>query len=273
MKKILFLLLLSSISAYAQVPDKASFCEIRQDRNKLVNMLKRPGNLLTLVNQQGLLGLNTGVCWWHSRLQRRFSYLADFRPREARPSEKEVKKILREIKRGNQVVKIPGYNNLAEFSNENADLIQKSLNAWIFGDSLLRQKWVKGLQGKSSFKIGKLSTHLKKMNQEFVESDGIMMQVLQMKGVVAHAWLVIDMKESSKGFFELDIVDSNLPDNVVKYEIWENDPSMDALYLYGDFIGYTQFRAELKKIKEAVNKYCSDQKIDRDIKIENMDLD
>ena len=275
----LALLMFSTVSfAAAEMSraDKSEFCSNRLDGTKVSEHLRKRENLFNHANEGGLFGLQTGVCWWHSRLQRRMTYLADFRPDLPKPSEKEVKKILRKIKRGKKVITVPGYKNLAEFSDDHAPLIQKSLNAWIFGDSFLRQQWVNGLKGKTTLSPEKMKVHLEKMYEDFQEAGGPVVQMLQMPGVMAHAWILNDMVRVSPTEYQIEVIDSNAPNITSKYSLYTNQTSMlpigrvkdtskglnnnsfPAFDYYDNFIAYTKYDGELRKLQKAVENFCSD---------------
>jgi hypothetical protein len=255
----------------SSMADKSKFCEDRADKNSIAALMRKKENLLTYENQSGLFGLETGVCWWHSRLQRRLSYLGNFRPDLPKPSDREVKRILAKIKRGKKVVTIPGFKNLQEFSNAHELQIKRTLNAWMFGDSFLRQKWVSGLKGKTNLTPEKMKPYLEKVYSQFQESEGPLVQVLQMPGVMAHAWIINDMKKLNDTEYSLEIIDSNNPNKVTKYIVSSDQTNFaplrkfngyaDTGYLdyYGDFVGYTYFNRELKNIKKAVTKFCKNE--------------
>lgn len=59
---------------------------------------------------------NTGLCWWHTQMQRNAYYLADFQPEKPRLRADYYKKAICDLSRGNRVVAIPGFKNLYEFS-------------------------------------------------------------------------------------------------------------------------------------------------------------
>ncbi len=255
---------------------KTSFCGPHQEKVGLLNILRTPANLLPMKNTGGMFGLKTGVCWWHSRLQRRFTYLAHFRPDLPKSSLSGVKKILRKIKRGKEVVIIPGYKNLEEFGKANGKWIQKSLNAWMAGDSLIRQTWIKGLVKKKIKTEEQLQAYLEEIYKEFKSNKGLLVQILNFKGVSAHAWIILNMTKNSDGKFELEVLDSNKPQAPVKFtpdSITMNpDLTQDILYTsvgnegvdaskhpltkYSDFLTITYFRKEEQKLKNAVATYC-----------------
>jgi len=61
--------------------------------------------------------INEGMCWLHTKMQRNFTYLANFRPDLPRPENKEdIEKIIDQIIAGEKVTEIPGFENLNQFS-------------------------------------------------------------------------------------------------------------------------------------------------------------
>jgi hypothetical protein len=153
-------------------------------------------------------------------------------------------------------------------------IIQKSLNAWMAGDSFIRQTWILGLEGSVTKNPTDLDAHLENIYQDFQETNGIIVQLLQFKGIESHAWLLTDIQKSAKGF-ELEIVDSNDPQLPVRLTIhldaFEMNPAAGEPFLfpgnekhysqhisayYPSFTAYTHFRPELKKLQKAVAEYC-----------------
>jgi len=104
-------------------------------------------------NEKGLLGLPTGVCWWHSRFHRNATYLAYYSPQKKKldpdnkEDKKQLKKIIRNIARRKEIVEIPGYKSIREFTSDpkNEKLIQRFLQTWMAEDSFLKMNWVNGL--------------------------------------------------------------------------------------------------------------------------------
>lgn len=263
-----------SISAVKK--DKVVFCQSRQTQPEIIKLLRSPANLLPSKNAGGLFGLQTGVCWWHSRLQRRLTYLAKFRPDLPRPSDSAVRKILRQIKQKERVIEIPGFKDVNEFGKVHAKLIQKTLNAWMAGDSILRFTWIKGLQKKRPKDEAYLKAHLAQLYAEFKQSPGIMMQVLDFKGISAHSWLITDMKKDVRGDYIIEIIDSNKPQSPIRFttspramnpEISQDitytspgdqyaNPLKHPLFKYPEFIGITNFQKEERQLKVALQDYC-----------------
>jgi hypothetical protein len=61
------------------------------------------------------------MCWLHSRLQRQFTYLANFRPSAPPPSHEQALEIIDRIVHRRGVTEIPGYRTLQEFSTHYKD--------------------------------------------------------------------------------------------------------------------------------------------------------
>lgn len=79
-------------------------------------------------NQPGALG--TGLCWWATLLNHRAAYLAELRPFVSKPTKHEVKKILHQLRLGNEFVNIPGFLSLQNFFDENKKIIVNFLSKW-----------------------------------------------------------------------------------------------------------------------------------------------
>ncbi len=179
-----------------------NFCSQEDTQAQLYNL----NNRLNFTNRGGLL--NKGVCWWHSRFTRNANVLVYFSPSKPKPvSMRELKKILKKIQKGREVVEIPGFTNLADFSKEYEEEIQSLLNKWQLSDGLIRQRWIGGLSGRSKVRPEKLKSI---MDDTFykVQNGEVVYQKLQEKGITAHAWLVIGMKPTNDGY-KLHVVDSN----------------------------------------------------------------
>lgn len=228
-------------------------------------------------NTGGMLGLSTGVCWWHSRLQRRFSYLANFRPELPRPSLKRAKEIIREIKKKERIVDVPGFKNLDEFGRAYGKEIQKSLNNWMLGDSVLRQTWLKGLKKKKIRTHQEFQAYLESIHREFKSNNGLLFQILNFKGVSAHAWIITDVQKDDRGEYIFEIVDSNRPQSPIRFvpdfmrmnpdssktveytstnEDVNANPYKHPLFKYDDFFSISFFQNEEAKLKTALMKHC-----------------
>lgn len=207
-----------------------------------------------------------GVCWWHSRWHRNAVYLAYFSPDKPKPdfdtkSERKshdaeglsIKEIIKTIKSGDRVVEIPGYRNLREFSAENAFEIQATLEAWQREDGFLNQKWVLGLFRPRTVKPEKLESQMHDLYDE-IQAGNIVYQMLQLKGITAHAWLVVGMERTSNGY-TLYVRDSNFPSNINRVAYQFGDSTINQ-WDYGKFVPHTGNRGEENGLKKARTRFC-----------------
>ena len=239
-------------SANALAESKASFCKDRKSVKSLKAQVEDRDNLLAFRNQGGLV--NGGVCWWHSRFQRNAMVIARFRPELDYPSEREVKKIIKAIRKGKKVVEIGGYENINDFSYANADHMQRELEKWQKGDGFLRQQWAVGLWGSSEISEENMKERMDDL-YTYVKVEGkIAYQMLQIKGIESHAWLVFDIEKTSRGY-DIQVLDSNYQRSQV-YSYTEGMTSFNHSY-YGDFVPYTGKKSEFNKSLKAVKKYCN----------------
>ncbi len=233
---------------------KAEFCSDRKARNYARELLQDNENMLAFTNHGGLI--NGGVCWWHSRFTRNATYLAIYRPDLPRPSAEEAKRIIKDIRKGNDLVVIPGYSSLREFSGYGGfgSLIQDELERWQKSDGFIRQQWIVGLAGSSSTTAEKMKEIMDEL-YSYVEVQGnVAYQKLQLPGVVAHAWLVVGVDKTNDGY-DLTVVDSNYsnPYTVSYYE------GMTHLNYagFGSFVPYLEREREMNSLKRVVAKKCN----------------
>lgn len=229
------------------------FCADRSDTNFAKDLTKNGSNLMAFRNHGGLA--NGGVCWWHSRFQRNSLYLTIYKPAEQRPTAEEAAVLVEKIRDGKEIVVIPGYRNFAEFSAYHEAQIQRELEKWQKGDGIIKFNWVIGLKGAAEVQ----PTEMKKMMDElyeYVEEQGnVAYQKLQIKGIVAHAWLVINMKKKSNGY-DLEVLDSNFPNQTSIYRYTEGMTSFHH-YAYGTFTPYLERTGEMDKLVLTVLKKCN----------------
>lgn len=255
--------LLISFNAFSN--DTASqsiqqFCSDRNSSTFIKELASNSSNLMGFQNAGGIA--NGGVCWWHSRFQRNALYLTIFHPEEKRASESNVLKMIKTIRSGDQVVVIPGFNNFNDFSATYQNEIQAELNKWQKSDGIVKFSWVVGLSGEN------ITTpkNMKKMMDElyqYVEVEGnIAYEKLQIKGIEAHAWLVVKMipyKDGYRDGYDLEIIDSNNPSVTLTYQYREGQTSFTNYY-YGKFTPYLERKSELSKIKGTIAKRCNQEK-------------
>lgn len=232
----------------------SNFCEVRSDIFFAKKILKESQNRLSFRNQGGIGG--GGVCWWHSRFLRNATYLVDFKPELPKPNAKQLKKILKRIQKGKKVTIIPGFYNLKDFSATYQIEIQVLLDRWQLKDGLLKQKWITGLKGQAKVSPEKLQTMMNQL-YEYVKLGNIAYQKLQIPGITAHAWLVIDMVKLTSGY-KLSVIDSNYIYDVKTYYFRNGYTNFIYPYL-GDFVPYTEKKNELSKLQKVLRKHCSNQ--------------
>ena len=229
------------------------FCADRSDARFAKDLTKSDNNLMAFRNHGGLG--NGGVCWWHSRFQRNALYLTIYKPAEKKPSVEEAAVLVDKIRAGSEIVTIPGYRNFYEFSANHAPQIQRELEKWQKGDGIARFNWVIGLKGASEVATAELKKMMDEL-YEYVEVEGnIAYQKLQIKGIVAHAWLVLNMKETSEGY-DLEVLDSNFPNQTSVYKYREGMTNFHH-YGYGTFTPYLERKGEMDKVMLTVLKKCN----------------
>ena len=124
----------------------------RSPRDFQAQLCKKEGRM-GFANNKGLFGLPTGVCWWHSQFHRNATYLAAFNPDKPkldpsnREERRELRRIIRKIANRREMVEIPGYSSLHEFTSdpEIERLVQRRLQNWMAQDSFLKMQWVNGM--------------------------------------------------------------------------------------------------------------------------------
>ena len=258
MKSILLALFVTAVSfqTFAQSPSKSEgrFCADRLDK-KFVKMLALDSNnLMNFSNHGGLA--QSGVCWWHSRFQRNALYLTIFKPNLPRASEAETYQIVKRIRAATEVVVITGYNNFSEFSSINQDIIQAELEKWQKGDGFVRFAWIKGLSGQAEVKPAKLKNLMDQIYQEVEVNKNISFNRLQIKGIDAHAWLVVSMQKFAGGY-RLKVIDSNISDEPQTYTYREGETNIMENNFNFSFTPYIDQTSELKKINKTITDLCA----------------
>ena len=193
---------------------REELCKMSENLGSFLNLLKAPENRLTFRNRGGLIG--GGVCWWHTRWERNAAYLAVYRPDLPQPSMEEVLAIIAAIRAGNQIVEIPGFENLRAFSRTYGDYIQKSLEEWQISEGVFGGGWSNGLASDVADPAALQQT----MNQTYelvTQQNRVVMQTLKFPGIQAHLWAVIGMKKTANGY-SLQVTDSNYPGQVRSHD-------------------------------------------------------
>ncbi len=212
-------MLMILISSFAQAKDidksgdvkaptsRKEYCSNASDVNYFKSLVYGYENRLSFLNAGGIA--NGGVCWWHSMFTRNATYVAVYRPDLPRANRQKAAEIISDIISSKAVVEVPGYHNLYEFSSDYHQEIQSALNRWQIGDGLAFG-WLRGLTGSSHVAPSKLKSMMDELYQE-VKSGHVTYQKLQIPGIQAHAWLVVDMSKTASGY-DLEVVDSNYRD-------------------------------------------------------------
>ncbi len=236
-------------TAFAQ--SNKNFCEAKTNYSTLIKDFNKKENLLGFKNDAGLF--DEGVCWWHSRFQRKAHYLLQFKPEQNKLSEKENKKIIRKLIRNENVISIPGFKNLNEFSKTYKDYILKRLTLWQVKDGGLRFAWINGLAGRRVLSEEKLRTKMDELYQ-YLSLENIAYVKQQLKGIPSHSWLIHEMKKNEDGYL-IKYVDSNYSEKVKTQK-----------YVHGDktfykrsgkaFMIFLEQRKEQEKIKKTVKTFC-----------------
>lgn len=271
-KLIPFVLALSSLSSFAaiQEADRASvaagkFCEERlSDAHQLQSFITKRNNQLYFTNQGGVFG--GGVCWWHSRFTRSAAYLAVFDPSLPKPSDEDAKKIIGRLRDRKGVTLIPGFKNLNEFSIAYGNQIQSKLNDWQRSDGLLKASWVKGLSGSSEISAEEMSQRMDELFER-VQRGEIVYQMLQMPGVVAHAWLVTGMEKTYDGY-RLQVIDSNSGTEI--YTFRNGMTTFNYMNWY-KFVPYTGQLGEEQKLSSKLIEFCTGKRPEKESKEKNPD--
>jgi hypothetical protein len=255
MKIIIFLISLSffnSLQATLIPQTKEDFCSRFSDSKTINTFSNDPHNYIDFKNSGGLF--NGGVCWWHSKFQRNLFYLSIFHPYDLSPTKEELRTIIRKIRLGNQVVIIPGYFNVKDFTAENHMAIQKELEAWQIYDGVVLSRWIDGLSGKTKTKPELLKIKMDTLYQYVEVQRKIAYQKLQIKGITSHAWLVVAVKPMPSGY-DLEIIDSNHPRETEIYSYKFGDDSF-FIKKYGSFVPYLEYTREEAKLVAIGKRFC-----------------
>ena len=251
---ILVFTLSSNILIAKTLPyNKEEFCKRFDDIETMSDYSSESKNLMSFKNQGGLF--NGGVCWWHTRFQRNILYLSIFMPKLPKLSANEVKPLIREIRLGKSIVKIPGFFNFTEFSAFYKNEILKELENWQLYDGVILGAWVDGLRGETKIPALELQNKMDELYQ-YVELDKKLAYLkLQIKGITSHSWLVVRSKKSSTGY-NLGIIDSNNPNMSQNYSFKIGDESFYEKG-YGHFVPYLEFKREEERISSVGKAFCN----------------
>ncbi len=200
-----------------------------------------------------------GLCWWHSRLQRASLYLAVYRPERERPSVREARRIVANLSRM-RIVEIPGYSNFFDFSRDYSDVILRRLSQWQLEDGIAGFRWIDGLVGRTHIPAKRLKARMDDLYRRYRAKRELMFHKLQVPGIAAHAWLLVDMMpsvDSDDDGYLLQVIDSNYPMHTIEIRYRVGDTSLVVPY-DGDWtlVPYVDYGMDLKRIRASIRKYC-----------------
>lgn len=248
--------ILQSIQAATLPIEKSEFCsrfnEDPKNQTNIQDFANNPENLMSFKNNGGLF--NGGVCWWHSRFQRNIFYLSIFRPDLPKLDRTGIKALIAKIRLGNSVVTITGHHNFEEFSEEYKSLIQDELNDWQLYDGVVLGGWMDGLKGNTKMAPNALLRLMDELHDYVSVKKKVAYQKLQIKGVTAHAWLVVGMTKKAEGY-EVGFIDSNNPRMSEIYNYKTGDSSF-FVKGYGNFVPYLEFKKEEERLIDAGKIFC-----------------
>lgn len=246
--------LFQATSVFANIlpQTKEDFCNRFSDTETIKTFSSDPQNLIDFKNGGGLF--NGGVCWWHSKFQRHLFYLSIFQPYGPSPTKEELKTIIHNIRLGRQVVVIPGFFNVTDFTSQNHQAIQKELEAWQIYDGVILSQWIDGINGRTKIKPALLKKKMDELYQYVEVKNKIAYQKLQIKGITSHAWLVVSLKKMASGY-DLELIDSNHPRETQSYSYKFGDNSF-YIKQYGNFVPYLEYTREEARLVNVGKKFC-----------------
>jgi len=254
MKILLLLTLFVSSSLSAQT---RAFCE--RNREDILSLMKDPSARISFRNSGGLA--NGGVCWWHSRLQRSSYYLARFNPSAPKPNQKKLNEILTKLRSMNTVVTIPGFADFSSFTRAYQPQIQKMLNDWQVIDGVFHVQWIRGISGKPVLPPTEMSARMDAVYQAYRQSPAAMWIMAQMEGITSHSFLIVHM-EKVNGGYDLDLIDSNHPMEVVSVKYQEGDQTLITSRNSNPFVPYVGFQEDFRRISKSLVGHCRDKNME-----------
>lgn len=248
MKFLIFLLLILSAPVFSQ---ERNFCE--RNRQDILSIMQEPTARIAFKNTGGLI--NGGVCWWHSRLQRSSFFLVRYAPANPRPNPKQLNEILLGLRNMDRVVTIPGHADFQSFTRTYQKQIQRMLNDWQVIDGLYHFQWLRGISGKPALPAPRMIDRMNAVYDAYKNSPAAMWIMAQMEGITSHSFLVVHM-EKVNGGYDLDLIDSNHPMEVVKVSYQEGDQSLRTNKSSTPFVPYVGFQEDFRRISKGLVGHC-----------------
>jgi hypothetical protein len=244
-----------SFSAKAEDARKA-FCH--RQWSDFQELLSQPQNQIGFNNLGGDLGL--GLCLWHSRFTRSANYLAVFLPELAVPTSQEARKLMEKIAKNNEVVEVPGFSNLKDFTWAFRYELLDLLNHWQKFDGFVRMTWVNTLAGAQSASPQELENRMNDLYDLVTRQKKIVYQKLKYSDSDIHAWLVTKVVPFKSGY-TLSVVDSNAATRVLKvlYTRGAESLQLSSASQVLSFVPYTEKDEHFSKFYKNIRKYCAQE--------------
>ncbi len=233
--------------------NREEYCSNVKQAGFAQELLLNSDNRLSFINQGGIG--NEGVCWWHSRFTMSAAYSVVFKPKEPKPTVTMGRRLIRRIRKMEANVVIPGFKNLREFSSAFASELQSELDRWQLADGTWFG-WLRGITGDCVVSAAELSNIMDDTFNKVEYQKRVVYQMLQLRGVKAHAWLVVKMKTLKEGY-ELTVVDSNF--SAIQRWIYYRGITNFTYDNLGPFVPYSQnvTLEEEEKLRQVAKKFCS----------------
>lgn len=230
--------------------------QVAKDPELMIKKLGYYKNRLSFLNDGGIG--NAGVCWWHSRLTRIAQYMAVFNPDLPQLSEDEAYFQVHRLRQGKPTT-FNGFANFYEFSLVHKKAIQDVLEEWQVINGGFQFGFLDGLRGSTSLPPDEYKAMMDETYELFQRTRKPIYQMLQVPGITAHAWILIDIVRTTTGY-KYEVIDSNYSFVMIRnYIIGERH--------YSDFkwpmaIPYTTRSglAEEKLLSDRLSDICSSSK-------------
>ena len=159
------------------------------------------------------------------------------------------------------VVTIPGFDNFVSFTSTYQKQIQKMLNDWQVIDGVFHVQWIRGISGKPVLPASELAVRMNDVYQAYRQSPAAMWIMAQMEGITSHSFLIVHM-EKVNGGFDLDVIDSNHPMEIVQVKYQEGDQSLRTSRNSNSFVPYVGFQEDFRRISQTLVGHCQDKNMD-----------
>ena len=200
-------------------------------------------------------------------MQQGANYMSYFKPPPTgkKPTDKGVKRIVRELLAGNKVVEIPGYSSLYEFTKANEEAITEQLSNSQILDGFAKFAWVRNMRRmrKSKKEWEKFFSKLKTKVQDEKELTYLLFR-MDVKSDVdgkadSHAGLVKSVSMGEDGVWSYTYVDSNQPtsDITVTYDSNTGEVTSDNANA-AKYIPHLDRHIRVDKMVRARKKFCEE---------------